>query len=514
MAGAVSPTGEPLADKFSFPVGALVNNPTTSRYTGPNGRQYMGWAVHPAATFLSPAYGNQLQAGEDWGGRGGGDTDLGQPVYAAAAGTILAAGYYGPQWNYVVLIKHTLPGDVVVLTQYAYLQDITKNSGTVDYREVIGHIGKGAGGSVLHFEVRKESMLEFPADYWPSNDGKDDEWVRRHYYSPTLFIRTHFRILAPLPRPSEPGEPGSNPNPGTNPGNGNPSENPGNGNPPGNPGGGPGPVNPGPVTVPPPSSQAWDGVPHLEGSILKSATGSLYLLQSGKKWPILSPQVLATWARPEEALPATDEELASYPTASHALGLRWGVLFKGATGPTCIAGDPFGDPGLSCWVIDSDETFAARGFSRTAVRSQSAQTLDLYIRPTPFDRNTALPQGMLIKKPYGGYYVTDMMFGYLPAVRPVTSTSALRSWQIDPGTAVEVYSDQFWDRIGRLEPLRFRPGSILQSPSGQIWVVSGEYRHLVPSMEMFEHRGYSKANVIAVSDDELALHKAWPTPLK
>ena len=94
------------------------------------------------------------------------------------------------------------------------------------------------------------------------------------------------------------------------------------------------------------------------------------------------------------------------------------------------------------------------------MRSQSAQTLDLYIRPTPFDRNTALPQGMLIKKPYGGYYVTDMMFGYLPAVRPVTSTSALRSWQIDPGTAVEVYSDQFWDRIGRLEPLRFRPGSI------------------------------------------------------
>jgi hypothetical protein len=276
----------------------------------------------------------------------------------------------------------------------------------------------------------------------------------------------------------------------------------------------PGPVNPGPVTPPPPTRPAWDGVPHLEGSILKNGSGDLYLLQSGKKWPIVSPEVLATWARPEEALPATDEELASYPTAPHALGLRWGVLFKGGTGPTCISGDPFGEPGLSCWVIDSDDTFAARGFSRGSVRSVSAQTLDLYIRPTPFGRNSALPQGMLIKQPYGGYYVTDMMFGYLPAIRPVTSMTALRTWQIDPATAVEVYSSEFWDRIGRLEPLRFRPGTVVQSTIGQIWVVSGEYRHLVPSMEMFERRGYSKANIIAVSDEELALHKAWPTPLK
>ena len=88
--GAVSPAEDPVADRFSFPVGAIPNSPNTSRYQGPDGRSHTGWAVHPAASFLSPGYGRELQPGEDWGGRGGGDTDLGQPVYAAAAGTIVA----------------------------------------------------------------------------------------------------------------------------------------------------------------------------------------------------------------------------------------------------------------------------------------------------------------------------------------------------------------------------------------------------------------------------------------
>jgi murein DD-endopeptidase MepM/ murein hydrolase activator NlpD len=503
-ARAISLGEDPVADRFSFPVGAVPNNPTTSRYNAPNGRGYLGWAVHPATSFLSPAYGAQLQPGEDWGGRGGGDTDLGQPVYAAAAGTIVAAGYYGPRWGHIVLIRHTLPGGQVVLTQYAYLGSIVRNSGTVALREVIGTVGSGPRGSVLHFEVRKESMLEYPADYWPSNDGKDYEWVRTHYLSPTQFVRTHYLVrapIAPVP-PGEPGNPGETPNPNPIP---NPNPNPGTGNPPTNP---PGHGNP------PPVSQGWDGVPHLDGSLLKSAAGAYYLLQSGKKWRIASEEVLATWARPEEALPVSDQELVSYKDGSHPMGLRAGVLFKGASGPVCISSDPFDDPGLACWVIEADDTFAAHGFPRGSVRTVSVPTLSLYIRTTEFNKNTALPDGTLVKKPYGGYYVVDKQFGYLPAIRPVTSTLALHSWQMREADAVEVWNSEFWDRMGRLEALRFRPGTILQSSIGQLWIVSGEYRHLVPTMDVFQLRGYSKANVLAVSDAELALHKDWPTPLK
>jgi murein DD-endopeptidase MepM/ murein hydrolase activator NlpD len=505
-ARAISLDGDLVADRFSFPVGAVPNNPTTSRYNAPNGRGYLGWSVHPAASFLSPAFGMELQAGEDWGGRGGGDTDVGQPVYAAAAGTIVAAGYYGPRWGNIVLIRHTLPGGQVVLTQYAYLGSIVKNAGTVALREVIGTIGSGPRGSVLHFEVRRDSMVEYPPDYSPSSDGKDYEWVRSNYFSPTQFIRTHYLIRTPTP-PTPPGEPGGNPIPTPNPepGTGNPSPGtPGNGNPPGIPGNG----------TPPPVTPVWDGVPHLDGSLLRSAAGAYYLLQSGKKWRINSDEVLATWAKPEEALPVSDEELASYKEASHPLGLRAGVLFKGASGPVCISADPFDDPGLACYVIEGDDTFAARGFPRGSVRSVSGSTLSLYIRPTPFDKTSTLTHGTLVKKPYGGYFIMDKQFGYLPALRPVTSMLALRSWQMTEADAVEVWNTEFWERNGRMEALRFRPGTILQSRAGAWYVVSGEYRHWIPTMDVFQRRGYNNANVLAVSDEELALHKEWPTPLK
>src|SRR5206468_5563689 len=136
---------------------------------------------------------------------------------------------------------------------------------------------------------------------WPSSDGKDDEWVRTHYYSPTQFVRTHYRVLAPV-APTPPGETGStgnNPGPGTGTNPGTPSTDPT----PGTPG------TPGTTGDPgtPPTRSGWDGVPHLDGSLLKSSSGAYYWLQSGKKWLIASPEVLSTWARPEEALPVTDE---------------------------------------------------------------------------------------------------------------------------------------------------------------------------------------------------------------
>jgi hypothetical protein len=269
-----------------------------------------------------------------------------------------------------------------------------------------------------------------------------------------------------------------------------------------------------PVTLPPqpPPSPVWDGVPHLDGSILKSAAGNYYLLQSGKKW-LIANDVLATWARPEEALLTTDEELASYPNSSHPLGLRAGTLFKGSAGPTCISVDPFDDPGLACWVILTDDVFAAYGFSRGAVQTVSSQTLGLYIRPTPFDKDSLLPRGMLIKKPYGGYYIVEDLHGYLPQVHPVTSPAALHSWQMNESIAVEIGGSDFWGRILTLEPLRFRSGSILQSGAGQLFVVSGDSKYLVPNMEVFRLRGYNQANIIAASDAELALHKSAPTVL-
>jgi hypothetical protein len=414
----------------------------------------------------------------------------------------------------------------VVLTQYAYLADIVKNSGTVGWREVIGHIGTGRHGPVLHFEVRRANMSEAPPDYWPSSDNKDVDWVRQHYFAPTQFIRTHYRILS-LPAtstpPTTPAAPGDTtaPGGGTGGGSASPPGSPGPTPPWNSPGTVPGsfplfpgeqPSSPPPTTTPFPS--AWDGVPHLDGSILRSGTGDYYLLQSGKKWRIGGSDVLSTWARPEEALPATDVELASYPDGAHPLGLRIGTWFQGSSGPVCISADPFEEPGLACWVVMDEDWLARVGLSRGAIKTVSAQTMALYIRPGQFDQNTPLPRGVLIQKPYGGYYVVEDLTGYLPEVHPVTSSAALHSWQIDETMAVQIGSPDFWDRVLKLDPVPFRPGAILKSSTGQLYVVSGQYKYLVPSMDVLVRRGYNAANAIFATDADLALEKDWPTPLR
>lgn len=540
-AGAMASPGDPVADRFGFPVGSNPSSPTISRYQAPNGATYMGWVVRAAASFLSPAYGQQLQPGEDWSGRGGGVTDLGQPVYASAAGTIVAAGYYGPDWGYVMLLRHTLPGGQVVLTQYAYMADIAKTSGTVAWREVIGHIGTGRGGAVLHFEVRQGNLADAPADYWPTSDNKDADWVRQHYYSPTQFVRTHTLIASASPTPTPPSDPsappgdppvlGGGPTPGgssstplptvpgtitTVPGPFPLFPNEPTGSTPLSPSI---PLSPSaPLTPPVPSTGLipvagpWDGVAHLDGSVLRSGTGIYYLLQSGKKWRITGDDVLATWARPAEALPASDAELASYPDGSHPLGLRLGAWFQGPGGPLCIGADPFNDAGLACWVV-SDDYPASFGPASGSIQPVSKQTMGLYIRPTPFTQSTPLPRGVLIQQPYGGYYIVEDLSGYLPEVHPVTSTAALHSWELDESMAVPVGGLDFWGRALKLAPVPFRPGSILRSSSGQLYVVSGEYKYAVTNLDLFARRGYNAANAIPVTDAELALEKDWPTPL-
>ncbi|RYD17316.1 MAG: M23 family peptidase, partial [Verrucomicrobiaceae bacterium] len=75
-----------LADGFDFPVGK------------------------PNADGYYKARGLRLRApqhfGEDWNGRSGGDSDLGDPVYAVADGIVTFAHNVRTGWGNVVLTRH------------------------------------------------------------------------------------------------------------------------------------------------------------------------------------------------------------------------------------------------------------------------------------------------------------------------------------------------------------------------------------------------------------------------
>lgn len=111
------------------------------------------------AWFNALDFGDENHLGEDWNKNSGGNTDCGEPVYAAANGVISYAGDAGPGWGNVVIVTHLLADGSTVQSLYGHMREILKNSGEVKIRERIGTIGNANGKYLchLHFELRETS---------------------------------------------------------------------------------------------------------------------------------------------------------------------------------------------------------------------------------------------------------------------------------------------------------------------------------------------------------------------
>ena len=180
-----------LVDGFDFAVG---NKDGKGSYIGTNGKTYNGWYI---AVKTAETYSLGIHTGEDINGIGGGDTDLGQPVYSIAKGVVLKSGDFGFPWGNVILMEHVYLENAKVETcysLYAHLDTILISNGdTISKRHQIGTIGTGNGAypAHLHLEIRKPSMKDYVVTYWPSSNDKDVDWVKDHYFSPTDFIKKH-----------------------------------------------------------------------------------------------------------------------------------------------------------------------------------------------------------------------------------------------------------------------------------------------------------------------------------
>jgi murein DD-endopeptidase MepM/ murein hydrolase activator NlpD len=187
----------PPADGFDFPVGnADGKGPYVDRS---NGRKHNGWFI---ATTFGEHYKLGIHPGEDWNGNGGGDTDIGQDVYAVANGRVIYAANFGQPWGNVVVIDHSYYVNHekrYIRSVYAHLQDFTVQAGVnVTRRERIGSIGKDPNKTFpahLHLELRRN--FELSPTYWPSSNDKDDAWVRENYVSPSDFISSHRALFVP-----------------------------------------------------------------------------------------------------------------------------------------------------------------------------------------------------------------------------------------------------------------------------------------------------------------------------
>jgi murein DD-endopeptidase MepM/ murein hydrolase activator NlpD len=160
-----------LADGFDFPVGK------------PNADGY----------YKSRGYWPNGHLGEDWNGRGGGDSDLGAPIYAAARGVVIISENVGVGWGNCIIIRHPYrdeTGKVAMvdsLSAHLY-QRVVKVGQVVEKGQLVGTMGGNNGMYLvhLHFEMRKNLRIGMNRSQFARDNS--------NYYSPTDFINKH-RVL-------------------------------------------------------------------------------------------------------------------------------------------------------------------------------------------------------------------------------------------------------------------------------------------------------------------------------
>lgn len=163
-----------LADGFDYPVG----KPDAAGYY-----KARGLRLRPPVHY-----------GEDWNGKGGGDSDLGDPIYAIADGVVMFAYDCRGGWGRVVLLRHAYrdpqSGKInYVDSQYAHLRSMLVRNGQVVKRgQQIGTMGSNRGmyPAHLHFEMRHNLTIGMQRE----NVARDMiNWV-----DPTSFIRAHRQL--------------------------------------------------------------------------------------------------------------------------------------------------------------------------------------------------------------------------------------------------------------------------------------------------------------------------------
>lgn len=156
-----------LADGFDFPVGKG------------EARGY-----YKARGFRSHGH-----LGEDWDGVGGGDTDLGDPVYVIGDGVVVFARDCHQGWGNVIIVRHAFRegGNVRnVDSLYGHLNKILVHRGqTVKRGQQIAEIGNAHGlyDAHLHLEVRKNITIGMSRDKFAQDF--------TNYYDPSDFIASH-----------------------------------------------------------------------------------------------------------------------------------------------------------------------------------------------------------------------------------------------------------------------------------------------------------------------------------
>jgi hypothetical protein len=142
--------------------------PKISRMDTPMGSEN-GALVYNAQPFwdMNEQRGG-YHTGDDLNGIGGMNTDLGDPIYAAADGLVVYSGEPSPGWGEIIILAHRGPNDEPLQSMYAHLEQAKVALGSLVARgETIGTVGTANGyyPAHLHFEIRQSDGAEIGRGY-------------------------------------------------------------------------------------------------------------------------------------------------------------------------------------------------------------------------------------------------------------------------------------------------------------------------------------------------------------
>lgn len=162
-----------LADGFDFPVG----KPDADGY------------------YKARGYWPNGHLGEDWNGRGGGDSDLGAPIYAMGRGVVIFSQNIGVGWGNCILVRHIFreaDGRLAMVDSlYAHLLERkVKLHDLVEKGQLVGTMGGNNGMYPvhLHFEVRKNLHIGMNRSQFARDNS--------NYLSPTAFINARRQLAS------------------------------------------------------------------------------------------------------------------------------------------------------------------------------------------------------------------------------------------------------------------------------------------------------------------------------
>jgi Peptidase family M23 len=184
-AATVAPGFDPAFVRLSpLEIAAL---PEALRWDMPMGSE------HGAMTYNAQPFRITRHLGDDLNGIGGYNSDLGDPVYAAALGRVVYCANPSPGWGNMVILAHRVrdaQGELqVIQSVYAHMQSVQVELDDVVQRgQQVGTVGTAEGRYLahLHFEIREGPYI-FPGVGYadaPLNCLSPERFIAEHRGAP------------------------------------------------------------------------------------------------------------------------------------------------------------------------------------------------------------------------------------------------------------------------------------------------------------------------------------------